>query len=550
MKKFLILVALLGVSLSIHPSQPQNPRVVIAFVIDQFPFYYFSRHQRHFKYRGFNRFIKEGILYTNAQHAHGIPETAPGHTTLSTGSLPTSHGVVSNRWFENNGTTTVNFTEDEREEKAVIGVPDDVIGRSPHHIKVDALADQMIRHQSSQSNYKAFTVAIKERSAIATAGQNASPFWFNTFRGGFTSSKHYMQRLPRWVKKFNERCGIRQLKKVSWPLSFEADHPAYDFPDINNYDYAGDSSTLAGKSNIPINHSKKNNFEYYVKTPAANKLILDFAECCINNMYKKRSNEKILLWVCLSPLDLVGHIYGPDSLEIVDFIHHIDRQLSNFMSKMERKFGNKVMFVLAADHGVQPIQEISQLQGIEQARRIMAPDLIKRINGMIAQKYDVDNFITRFESTYFIYNIEAAAHLKDKGLLDKAEVDTKKLLLEEPGIKRVWTYDELKKLPCQPNSHEQFYKNHLHEARLGNLIVQPEAYCLVTNYPTGCSHNTPYNYDTHIPLAFYQKGMRPQHIDQPVYAAQLAGSIAKVLDVPPPAASLLDPLPHIVQVAH
>ena len=540
------LIALLFMWNAVSATIPQNPSVVIVFVIDQFPFYYLTRHQNNFKYTGFSRFIDKGVFYTNALQAHGIPETSPGHASLSTGVLPVSHGVASNRWFDADG-KTINFSHDPDEKTAVISAPPEAGGRSPLHLDVDTVSDQMGMHQATKHICKSFSVGIKDTATIATAGQKTPAFWFNNFQGGFTSSYHYMRELPRWVKQFNERSGIRQLKKVAWPLCFDRDDAAYDYPFIDNYQYAGYPFKLAGREDIEIDRGKSDPYDLYIKTPAANQLVLDFAQACIKNVYKKRKHEKLLLWVCLSPLDLAGHRYGPDSLEIIDFIHHLDRQLDHCMTKIERMLdSNNVAFVLAADHGIQPMQEISKLRGIAQARRIMANDLMQRINTQIEETYRVPNFLAKFESTYFMYNKDAVAALESNDQLGDAENLTKELLLNEPGIKSVWAYHELKTLQCEPNSHEQFYKNHLFSGRLGDLIVQPKPYCLITNYPTGCSHNTPYRYDTQIPLAFYQKGITPQHIKTRVFAAQLAPTIAQMLNTPAPSAALLDPLPHLL----
>lgn len=546
MKAKIALLFLCALSGIITANIPKDPKVVIVFVIDQFPFYYFTRHEKNFKANGFNRFIKQGVFYTNARHSHGIPETSPGHATLSTGVLPTEHGVASNRWFDEDS-HTIEFSEDDSQEATLLNAPADAIGRSSHHMVVDTISDQMSMHQATKSNYKAFSLGIKETSAIATAGHKMPAFWFNRYQGGFTSSKHYMRQLPRWVKKFNERCGIRQLKHVPWNLCFDANDQAYNFEFIDNYDFAALPFKLAGNKNIQIDRSDEDPYENYLRTPAANKLLLDFATSCVKNNYKHHKHEKLLLWVCLSPLDLVGHMYGPDSMEIVDFIHHIDLQLDKCMSKIERLIGqDKVAFILTADHGIQPIQEISKLSGNSQARRILAAPLMKKINEQIKNEYGVSNLLTRFESTYFVYDQHAVDELTENENLDQAEALAKKILLNEPGIKEAWTYKELKNLSCVADSHAQFYKNHLFHNRVGDLIVQPNPFCLVTNYPKGCSHNTPYKYDVHVPLAFHQKGMPAQKIDTKVCTTQLAPTIAQMLNIPAPSASMQSLLPHFL----
>jgi predicted AlkP superfamily pyrophosphatase or phosphodiesterase len=357
-----------------------------------------------------------------------------------------------------------------------------------------------------------------------------------------------MNGLPRWVKQFNERCGIRQLKKIAWPLCYPKQDPAYDYPYIDNYDYAAYPFKMADRTDIAIDHSQESPFDLYLKTPAANQLILDFAHCCIKNVYKKLKHEKLLLWTCLSPLDLVGHRYGPDSREVIDMLYHLDGQLAHSMEKIERMLGStNVSFVLTADHGIQPIPEISRLRGYKKAHRVMANSLIEKINTQVKAECGVDDFITHFESTYFIYNSDAVAQLEqNEGAFNQAQNIALSILREQPGIRQVWTYDELKEGSYTPFSAEQFYKNHIFKHRLGDLIVQPEPYSLVTNYPSGCSHNSSYKYDTNVVIGFYQKGIKPQLIKTRVATTQLAPTLAQMLDIPAPSSSMANPLPHIL----
>jgi hypothetical protein len=74
----------------------------------------------------------------------------------------------------------------------------------------------------------------------------------------------------------------------------------------------------------------------------------------------------------------------------------------------------------------------------------------------------------------------------------------------------------------------------------------PQPYCLITNYPKGCTHNTPYDYDTHVPLILYQSGsLEQKQILHRVWIPQLAITLAKLLGVQHPAASTFELLPGI-----
>ncbi len=51
---------------------------------------------------GFARLLTEGQVETACHYAHLNTETGPGHASLGTGAPPRVHGIVANRWFEQN----------------------------------------------------------------------------------------------------------------------------------------------------------------------------------------------------------------------------------------------------------------------------------------------------------------------------------------------------------------------------------------------------------------------------------------------------------------
>ena len=113
-----------------------------------------------------------------------------------------------------------------------------------------------------------------------------------------------------------------------------------------------------------------------------------------------------------------------------------------------------------------------------------------------------------------------------------------------PGIKNVWTFDELEDSTFQPHQLESFYKNQLYAGRSGDIICQPEPYCQITKYPTGTSHMSPYDYDTHVPLIIYQNGrFEKKKVNKKVWMQQLPVTLAHILHVGQPSASPYDQLP-------
>jgi hypothetical protein len=69
---------------------------------------------------------------------------------------------------------------------------------------------------------------------------------------------------------------------------------------------------------------------------------------------------------------------------------------------------------------------------------------------------------------------------------------------------------------------------------------------LLSKYKAGTTHESPYNYDTHVPLVIYQPG-KYEHISiiKKVYATQLANTLAQILNIQKPPASTAQLLPGI-----
>jgi predicted AlkP superfamily pyrophosphatase or phosphodiesterase len=524
----------------------KKPQLTVIMVIDQFAYHYIEKQKKFFKY-GIKELIDKGLCYENAYHPHGIPETSTGHNALSTGVFAKDHGIVGNKWFDKNG-RIINYVDDSSKYSKVIrGETFLDYGKSCKNTMVDGLSDQFMFLSNKNSKNLVFSISLKDRAAIATANNNGKAIWFDKETGHFTSSKKYFIELPSWLKKFNKKKKIDKLNSVSWSLFYSKNNFAYDFPFVNDYEHASYDFKLVQNKSIKIDHSKKESYDLLIRTPYAGKLIFDLAETCITHHFQKNDKNKMILWVCVSNTDLLGHIYGPDSLEVVDSNYHLDFQIQGFMQNVRRMVGaENTLFVFTADHGIQPIQEIMQKKGFSNSRRILSKQIISEINDLISKKYDIKKIVLGFKASKFFLDKNKIKPLSKK-LWEKILKDLKNYLKNITGIKEVWTYDDLQSSIFESNDFRNFYKNQMYKGRSGDLICMPQPYCLISNYDKGCSHNTPYDYDTHVPLILYQKNrFEKKHIFDKVWIPQLPVTLANILGISQPTASTFNLLPGIV----
>ena len=82
------------------------------------------------------------------------------------------------------------------------------------------------------------------------------------------------------------------------------------------------------------------------------------------------------LGVSFSTLDLIGHAYGPSSLEIQDELARLDGTIGQFLAQLDGAVG-AMNYVVAfmADQGVAPIPEQATARGFDAGRRSCARPL-------------------------------------------------------------------------------------------------------------------------------------------------------------------------------
>jgi predicted AlkP superfamily pyrophosphatase or phosphodiesterase len=546
-KTAFFIIGILSIHTTVLGYNTKPPRLTVVLVVDQFAYDYFNKLMPHLKY-GLKYLAEHGVVYTNAHMPHGQPGTATGHAGLNTGAYANYHGFVSNSWYEDGEKVAC---DDDASDNAFVFDPvtgDSYdYGKSADRLMVDGLSDQCVLQTQPRSKFAAYSISGKSRSAIATAGRLGKAIWFDCESGMFTSSKAYFDELPKWVQIFNEKNDVSKLGSITWKCMYPQSPYAYNFFDINNYDYTRTKETMLDRLlPVPDVTNPENKYHFFEKTPQANQLILDCAQACIKTHVSRKHRDRLLLWVCLSPLDKLTHQYGENSMETTDMIYHLDKQIERFIRQTLRVIGkHEVIFVLTADHAVMPIPELLHEKGLTQARRIRRASLIESINKKIKEKYSVENLILAYKSQEFILD-PAVTDTLDSEKHANIIKDIKFYALQEPGIKNAWEHDELLHMPTQQGTLEDNIKKQLFKGRSGSVILQTEPYTVITNWPEGASHKTPYNYDTHIPLIIFHPGkFERRYVRQRVSALQLANTLAEVLNIPKPSASVCEILPEL-----
>jgi predicted AlkP superfamily pyrophosphatase or phosphodiesterase len=202
-----LLVALLVVpwtTLAQASAYDAHPKLVIILVVDQFRADYLDRYRADFKGKGFRLFLDSGAYFEDCYYDYANTKTAPGHATIGTGAYTDGHGISSNAWWDlsRNKTRPVTSVEDDR--YRIVGEihPDSSPGASPMNLRASTVGDELRLATVGQA--RVFGISLKDRAAILPAGYSANgAYWIDDASGSFITSSYYMDALPDWATAFN-----------------------------------------------------------------------------------------------------------------------------------------------------------------------------------------------------------------------------------------------------------------------------------------------------------------------------------------------------------
>jgi len=523
------------------------PRVTIVIVIDSCAKSLLNR-TAPFLTDGLKTIFEKGLSYEEAYHPHGIPETAPGHATLATGTSPINHGWIRNEWYE--AGILVKPDQDDRPESRTINPLDGSVydyGSSAHRLMVDSLGDQCAVAEVGHK-IAVYALSAKARSAIPCAGHAGKAFWFDGKTGCFTSSRAYFKELPSWLVQFNKVDNKdKDRTQFVWTLAHTIDDPAYAFWGVQQQDYTDQKSYLGSQM---IDRSKKDPFEIFEKTPLADRLLAHCAQACFEDWIKDApENAQLVLFISFSALDKINHLFGPWSREDLDILYHLDATIGDFMRAIESRIPkDQVLYAFSADHGNMPIISHIKERGIDFAQKINEKELAASLNAVIEKELGYKDMVVEALMPFVYCNHETFSTLPSK---EQRKITKRicKYLKKQSYCLDAWPSKKLLYLPTDEKDMRWRLKKHLYPGRCGEVVFLFRPYTILSHHAGGTTHITPYDYDLHVPMILYRKGLYDggERVTKPVDTTQLAPTLAALIGVPRPSASFARLLPGAVR---
>lgn len=514
-----------------------DTRLVVVISIDQLRADYLSRFDRYFEDGGFRRLTRRGAFFANAYVSHGGSETAPGHATISTGRIPRQHGIVGNKWFLKPGVTKAQQPVDDPEAR-LVGAESSAAGaQSPRMLIGAAIGDEL---KLADRRSRVFSVALKDRAAIFMAGRNPDGvFWCDKPSGLMVTSTYYTNQLPAYVAKFNETGGTRLYAGKTWEPLLAPETYAGTYPIGDDWSKIGESLGAKFPHRIP-DAPKKPDAEFSEAvwgTPYGNDIVLTVARDIVENEKLGVGAAPDMLFIGLSANDHVGHLFGPESPEVMDMTIRTDRQLAAFFDALDKSVGlNKCLLVVTADHGMSTAPKLAQgrkldagLIDIDQLRS----GLTKALRDSLPKDAPAGPLVLGINVPW-IYCDPQFAELDSQsaGRLSAIAVD---YLRRQPGIEDVYTAAELAgPAPSRDDRERWLAWRSYNPQRAGRFYLKVTPYWLKSDDEDIAGHDSGFLSSRHIPIAFAGPGIVPGRRLTLADQTDIAVTIAAILGIEAP----------------
>lgn len=513
---------------------PDKPKLVIGIVVEEMKYDQLEKFRDKLGENGIKKLINEGTYFKNASFEYMLTQSAPGHATISTGAEPSFNGITSDNWYVPLKNELINCTND-------IGV--NAVGgsfesglHSPINLLVSTFSDEL--SMASNRKAKVFGVALRESSAIFSAGHSASAaYWFDNTTGTWMSSSYYLQTLPTWVNDFNAMKFSDTYLNSTWnPL-----RPAKDYadclPDTNKFEL--------GFSNInyfPYDLKKirtKKDFSLLRETPFGNSLTTDFAIRLLKNERMGKDDVTDYLSICYSATDYIGHRFGPSSMEMGDAILRLDDEIKNLLTFLNDSIGKRnVLVYFTAAHGICEVPTVLEMNRIPSGY-FQQNQALQLLRTYLNAVYGEGNWVKGYSERQIFLN---RTLIEDARLsLDDVQKKVARFLVQFTGVEAAYPYSAFEANDFG-NGNLKRIINNFSPQRSGDVIVTLNPGWVEKEADYVTNHNSPYEYDSHVPLVWYGWIVNRASVSRKVNMTDIAATLSTLCKVPYPNACTGEPM--------
>lgn len=520
------------------PTWQDPPRLLVGVVVDQMRTDHIYRYWDNFGEGGFKRLLKDGAFLRDAHFNYMPTYTGPGHASIYTGTTPAHHGIVGNSMFVRSSGKGLYCAQDDSVQGVTnAGVSD--IGRSgnrsPRNLLATTIADELERRTAGRS--KTIGIAWKDRGAILPVGRTGdAAYWFHADSlGTWCTSTWYMEALPEWVRAFNAQGLPRTYLQERWELTLPRGRYTEALPDDNPYEHSlpGASSPTLPQDLAALSLGKPTT-DLLGYTPWGNTLTTEFALAAMAGESLGQDAITDLLAISYSAPDILGHAVGLRALELEDMYIRLDREIARLLATLDKQVGaGRYTLFLTSDHGAADVPAyMASLKA--SAGYVEVAELREVVDKALGERYGNGPWVRRIiNDQVFLSDSLIALRKLDPALVQRAAADA---LLRHPLVAEALVASDLVRMDYAGMVRGNVLRGFMPQRSGDVCFVLRPGYFDHEGWAKnkGTTHGSPWNYDTHIPIVLFGKGIRAGEVLRPTAITDIAPTIAMLIGMPMP----------------
>ena len=515
-----------------QPSQVSPPKLILGLVIDGLTENWIQQNWDLLGEGGFKKILRNGVQYTQAEIPHMLSGSAPSLATLSTGTLPATHGIIADQWYNRLRREEIHPTENYLLQS--IG-SDGMPGKhGPEKLLATTFGDQLILRTNGKS--RVVSLAIQPQNSILMGGHGRMGcYWYDKRSGQWITSSAYQQELPVWLQEFNSKKSSDLYIGQDWNLILSESMYQSCMPDANPFEtgYTGGFKTFPYKMNRIRRESMDRDYGVLTQSPFGNTMLVDLALAAVNGERLGEDHYPDLMMISFSSVYQIARLFGSDSREVLDAMLRLDMDIQHLLYQTEETVGrNQLLVILTSTHGMVRDPDYAKYLGLPNGyfryRNAMAL-LNSYLSAIFGEGVWIENYFRQQ-----IYLNEAQLEKSDKPYHEVIE-SAARFLTKFEGVAFASPVDRLSN-GLTPEPWSQLVHNSYHPDRSGDiiLILQP-GWMEDSGFDTDCL--SPYPYDSRIPLIWYGWGLQSARINRKVNLRDVAPTLSYITGIPAPDAA-------------
>ncbi len=223
-------------------AQESKPRLTVIISVDGLQSSVLAEMMHSFNEKGIKRIFTQSEYSFSANSKSLNTGKTSHYASLMSGTTPSQHGIVSNKFFSVLDNKIIEAIEDKRYE----GINTHA-SISPKNLMTTTIADEM---KLLNDNSKVVSIALDKEVAIMYAGHTAdAALWIDDNTGLVATSHYFENGLPSWAADINGDNLVMTQAKTTWKPSLQlseyktntsdnkslfAENPVFNIPSTDN----------------------------------------------------------------------------------------------------------------------------------------------------------------------------------------------------------------------------------------------------------------------------------------------------------------------------